>query len=131
VIGAVALPIHGYARATLDTDIFIRPTPANAKRTLQALTAFGYDTHEITMEDLLTKKVLIRQYTLETDIHPFVKGIGFDQIWANKIVGNIEGVPVNFPSLDDLITMKKAAGRSRDRDDLKNLRKIKNKKSRP
>jgi predicted nucleotidyltransferase len=30
IIGATALPIHGYARATLDIDIFIRLTPKTA-----------------------------------------------------------------------------------------------------
>jgi hypothetical protein len=37
IIGATAFPIHGYARATLDIDIFIRPEPKNAVRTLNAL----------------------------------------------------------------------------------------------
>ena len=44
LIGArPAFPVHGYARATLDVDIFIRPTPENALRTRRALIAFGYD----------------------------------------------------------------------------------------
>ena len=30
LIGATAFPVHGYARATLDVDIFIRATPENA-----------------------------------------------------------------------------------------------------
>jgi hypothetical protein len=75
IIGATAFPIHGYARATLDTDIFIRPDPENVKRALRALQVFGYDVSDLTQEDLLTKKVLIRQYLVETDIHPFVTGI--------------------------------------------------------
>jgi len=37
VIGATAFPVHGYARATLDTDIFIDATSENATRTLAAL----------------------------------------------------------------------------------------------
>ena len=70
IIGATAFPIHGYARATLDIDIFIRPEPPNAARWLEALREFGYDVADITSADLLTKKVLIRQYLVETDIHP-------------------------------------------------------------
>jgi predicted nucleotidyltransferase len=37
IIGATAFPIHGYARATLDIDLFIRPEPRNADRVLDAL----------------------------------------------------------------------------------------------
>jgi len=54
VIGATAFPVHGYARATLDVDIFIRATPENAQRTRRALTAFGYDLTEVTDDELLT-----------------------------------------------------------------------------
>ena len=32
IIGATAFPVHGYARATLDVDVFIRPTTENARR---------------------------------------------------------------------------------------------------
>jgi hypothetical protein len=32
VIGATAFPVHGYARATLDTDIFIDATLTTARR---------------------------------------------------------------------------------------------------
>jgi predicted nucleotidyltransferase len=125
VIGAAAFPTHGYARATLDLDLFIRASPENARQTLDALTAFGYDTRDLSLQDLLTKKVLIREYSLETDVHPFVKGVTFDHVWGNRVSGAINGVPVSFPSLDDLIQMKKAAGRPKDQEDIKALLKIK------
>jgi len=41
IIGATAMPVHGYVRASLDIDIFIRPERQNAERTLEALKAFG------------------------------------------------------------------------------------------
>jgi predicted nucleotidyltransferase len=125
VIGAMAFPIHGYSRATLDTDIFIDPTPENAKRTYGALKEFGYDMSDISLKDLLGKKLLIRQYMVETDIHPFVAGISFEEVWAHKISGKIGGASVNFASLEDIIKMKKAAGRSKDKEDLKILKKLK------
>jgi predicted nucleotidyltransferase len=128
IIGATAFPIHGYARATLDIDIFIRPEPKNAGRTLDALRDFGYDTAEITVEDLLTRKVLIRQYLVETDIHPFVTGITFDQVWKNRISGTFGKEKVYYASLDDLIVMKESAGRPKDLEDLKVLKILKEKK---
>ncbi|MEA3493796.1 MAG: hypothetical protein U9R38_05365, partial [Candidatus Margulisiibacteriota bacterium] len=60
--------------------------------------------------------------------HPFVKGVIFDKIWKNKKTGKIGNISVYFASLEDLIKMKKAAGRSKDKEDLKILRKIKRKK---
>ena len=125
IIGATAFPIHGYARSTLDIDIFMRPDKSNAEQIWHALKEFGYDVTDITIEDLLKKKILIRQYAVETDIHPFVKGINFEQIWKNKVKAKFGDTFVYFASLDDLIKMKKAAGRAKDFEDLKILRNIK------
>ena len=128
VIGATAFPIHGYARATLDIDMFVHPEPQNASRLFEALKDFGYDVSDITLEDLLTRKVLIRQYLVETDIHPFVTGITFDQVWKNRVRGTYGKEEVFYASLDDLIIMKEAAGRPKDLEDLKILRILKQKK---
>lgn len=124
IIGATAFPVHGYARSTLDIDIFIRPNRDNAERVWHALKEFGYDVYDITIEDLLKKKVLIRQYAVETDIHPFIKGVNFEQIWKNKVRAKFGDTFVYFASLDDLIKMKQSAGRTKDLEDLKHLRKI-------
>jgi len=125
VIGATAFPVHGYTRTTMDIDIFIKPTRQNARAVIRALKSFGYDISDLSMQDILTKKVLIRQYLVETDIHPFVKGVTFEEIWRNKIRNKIGKAFTYFASLDDLIKMKKAAGRPKDKEDLKILRKLK------
>jgi predicted nucleotidyltransferase len=128
VIGATAFPVYGYARATLDIDLFVRPEKENIKRLKKALMDFGYDLTDISEEDMLKNKLLIRQYALETDIHPFVKGVIFKDIWKNKIRSKFGDTEVYFPCLDDMIRMKKAAGRAKDLEDLKYLKKIKAKK---
>ena len=125
IIGATAFPVHGYARATLDIDLFIRPELENARRTLQALKEFGYDVTDLNEEDLLSKKVLIRQYLVETDIHPFVQGVTFDRVRKNRVSGTYGNEKVYYASLDDLIMMKKAAGRPKDIEDLKFLLSLK------
>jgi predicted nucleotidyltransferase len=125
IIGATAFPVHGYSRATLDIDIFIKPEKSNAEKTLVALKNFGYDVKDVTVDELLTKKILIRQYLVETDIHPYVKGVSFDEVWKNKVKSKFGDTFSWFASLDDLIKMKKAAGRPKDIEDLKYLTKLK------
>jgi predicted nucleotidyltransferase len=125
IIGATAFPVHGYSRATLDIDIFIKPERGNVQRTRKALKEFGYDISDISIDDLLTKKVLIRQYLIETDIHPIVKGVTFERVWKNKIKARFGKTFVWFASLDDLIKMKKTAGRPKDIEDLKYLLRLK------
>lgn len=128
VIGATAFPVYGYARATLDIDLFVRPEIENVGRLKKALLDFGYDLTDISIEVMLKNKLLIRQYVLETDIHPFVKGVMFDDVWKNRISSKFGNTEVYFPCLDDMIRMKKAAGRTKDLEDLKYLRKIKRQK---
>jgi predicted nucleotidyltransferase len=125
IIGATAFPVYGYARATFDIDIFIRPSEENVEKAWKALKEFGYDMTDISLEDLMKKKLLIRQYALETDIHPFVKGVSFEDVWNNKVRKKFGNTFVYFASLDDLIKMKRAAGRSKDLEDLKILQSLK------
>ena len=125
IIGATAFPVHGYSRATLDIDIFIKPETSNAEKTLSALKNFGYDVQDIAVDELLTKKILIRQYLVETDIHPYVKGVSFEEVWKNKVKAKFGDTFAWFASLNDLIKMKRAAGRPKDREDLKYLLKLK------
>ncbi len=105
VIGASAFPVYGYARATLDIDIFIRPNLLNTKRTMKALKEFGYDLMDLRPEDFLKNKILIRQYQVEAGFHPFVKGVVFEDVWKNRIRAKYGNMIVNFPSLDDMIRM--------------------------
>ena len=53
-------------------------TVVNAKRTIKALGEFGYDLIDLRPEDFLENKILIRQYQVEADFHPFVKGVVFE-----------------------------------------------------
>jgi len=55
IIGATAFPVHGYSRATLDIDIFIKADEENAHRALKALSEFGYDVTDLTVDELLTE----------------------------------------------------------------------------
>jgi len=125
LIGATAFPVHGFARATIDVDVFIRPTAKNAEQVRDALLEFGYDVRDITIDDLLTTKLLIRQYALATDIHPFVAGVSYDEVEQGRVAGFIGETRAWFASLEHLIAMKRAAGRPKDLEDLKYLERLK------
>ncbi len=73
----------------------------------------------------MTKKVLIRQYVLQTDLHPYVAGVTFENVWKSRVESSLGKTPAAFASLDDLIRMKEAAGRPKDLEDRRVLRKLK------
>ena len=60
VVGAHALAAHGAPRATGDLDLWVRPTPENARRVWQALEAFGAPLHELTLGDLSRPDVVFQ-----------------------------------------------------------------------
>lgn len=125
VIGATAGVAHGFSRLTKDIDIFVEPTFENMQKTFEALKAFGYDVTDTSIEEALQKKLLFRGYILRTDIHPSVLGVDWKTVWKNKVQYKFQGEEVYFCSLDDLIQMKKAAGRPQDLEDLRHLEEIK------
>jgi hypothetical protein len=43
LVGGYAVGLHGYPRATVDMDVWVRPTLDNAKRVIAALGEFGFD----------------------------------------------------------------------------------------
>jgi len=128
IVGAWALPAYGYERMTRDVDIFIEPTKENAERCINALQKIGYHAIiDLSVDDLLKNKVLLREYIFRVDIHPFITGVEFYEVWKNKIETEIKEHKVYIPSLDDLIKMKEATGRDIDQLDLRILKKIKEK----
>jgi predicted nucleotidyltransferase len=126
IIGATAFAAHGWVRATADLDLFIDDDEANVERLRAALSAFGYDITDAGLEDFRRYKILLRQYDLPLDLHPFVAGVvDFQECWSRRVTADIGGVEAPFASLDDLIAMKRAAGRPRDREDLRQLERLK------
>jgi len=76
---------------------------------------------DVTLDDLLTKKLLRRQYIVEADIHPFVKGTDFETVWRRKVESEFGSTKVYFATLEDFIEMKQTASRAKDLEDLKYL----------
>src|SRR5437867_2530264 len=60
IVGAHALAAHGRPRATGDLDIWVRPTPDNAKRVWSALLAYGAPLDDLKLEDLSTADVVFQ-----------------------------------------------------------------------
>ena len=54
LVGAHALAAHGHVRATQDLDVWVRPSPENATRVIEALRVFGAPLHDLTEKDLST-----------------------------------------------------------------------------
>ncbi|MFH1046140.1 MAG: hypothetical protein V1727_04160 [Candidatus Omnitrophota bacterium] len=104
-------------------DIWIAISKDNAKKTVEALKEFGFDTPALKEELFLEKKKNIRMGNspLRIEFLTSIDGVEFASCYKNKKTVTIDGIKVNFISLKDLKKNKKASGRLQDLADLENL----------
>jgi hypothetical protein len=120
VVGAHALAAHGHVRATVDLDVWIRPSAENAAKVIAALRAFRAPLHDLTEEDLTRDDVVfqIGLPPLRIDILTAIDGVTFEQAWSTRLETTFGGLPTAVLSRADLLANKRAAGRPQDLADL-------------
>jgi predicted nucleotidyltransferase len=123
LVGAYALAAHGYPRATMDIDIWVRSSPQNADAVLRALRSFGAPLHKLTREDLLEEGTIfqIGVAPRRIDIITTASGLQFEETYKRSLPVNIDGIVVHVPSIEDLILNKKSSGRTKDLADVEAL----------
>ncbi len=125
VVGGYAVALYGYPRATGDMDIWIAISKDNARKTAEALKKFGFDAPQLKEELFLEKEKNIRMGNppLRIEILTSIDGVEFTECYRSKNTVTLDGIDVNFISLEDLKKNKKASGRHQDLADVENLEK--------
>jgi hypothetical protein len=116
VVGAYATAAHGLPRATGDIDIWVRPTPENAQRTMAALRAFGAPLLDLGIDDLVRPDTVfqIGGSPARIDIMTGITGVIFEDAWSRRVSLSIDGQPVPVLGVEDLLRNKEATGRPKD-----------------
>ena len=127
LVGAYALAAHGYLRATMDIDIWVMPAPDNADAVLRALRRFGAPLQNLTKEDLQRDGTIfqIGVAPRRIDIITSASGLHFEETFGRSLSISIEGIKTHIPSVEDLITNKRATGRTKDLADAEALESLK------
>lgn len=118
VVGAHALAAHGIPRATADFDVFVRPTPENAQRVVEALRAFGapMHAHGLSAEDFAVPGTV---YQLgvpprRIDLLTRLSGVPWSEAAEAPLLARVG--TASFPVLnrEALLRNKRATGRAKD-----------------
>lgn len=130
LIGGYALGVYGHIRATNDLDIYINATEENASKMVRACVDYGIPGESIEKDMFLVQKMIgIGQPPLRIEILKKLDIVDFKYAFQRAIKTTVDGIPINVVDLDDLIILKKAAikgrNKSRDIEDLSFLEKLK------
>jgi hypothetical protein len=123
LVGGYAVGYYGYPRATADMDIWVEISELNAEKIKNAFLDFQISPEAISKELFLKKDTIIRMGIppVRLEVITDASGVNFSDCYLRKQVMEIDGIPVNFMSLQDLKINKKAAGRHKDLEDLEHL----------
>lgn len=126
IIGGYAVNFHGYPRYTKDLDFWLWMTDENLNRLLAAIKSFGFGSIGLRLEDFKDPENIIQlgYEPYRIDLLMDVDGVNFETCFQRRKTGNLDGVTVNFLSLDDLIKAKKSTGRLQDLADAEELQKL-------
>jgi hypothetical protein len=137
IVGGVAVVMHGHLRTTADLDLVIDLEPANARRAIDALTGLGlrprapvpahaFADVEQRESWIETKNMVVFSLwdpsdpTFDVDL--FVREpFEFEPAYRRRVEVSLGTVSANVVALDDLLALKRSAGRSQDLADIEAL----------
>ncbi|MCX7012416.1 MAG: hypothetical protein NTW86_07630 [Candidatus Sumerlaeota bacterium] len=123
IVGAHALAHHGVPRYTGDVDIFVRPTPENAQRILDALDEFGFGSVGLREEDFCRPDHIVQlgYPPVRVDFMTSISGVSWEEAASGAADGVYGDVAVRYLGRVHLVLNKKATGRTKDLADVEAL----------
>jgi predicted nucleotidyltransferase len=123
VIGGYAVGFHAKPRFTKDIDLWVRDSEENMQRLGVALKKFGVP--ETVLESITTGSPdEIAWFGIpptRVDILRRVDGGTFSPAYERRVHASWDGVAVPIVALEDLVALKRAAGREQDLRDVRAL----------
>ena len=140
VVGGLATVLHGYARATADVDLAVDLAPEEAAKMIRALVAAGFrpqvpvvpeDFANSAVRELWLQEKHMPAFSLVDPANPMrvvdlllKPEVLFEELFSRSQEVLLNETTIRIASLDDLITLKRRAGRPQDLADVVQLEAI-------
>lgn len=123
LIGGYAVGLYGYARATVDLDIWVRRDEETAQRLFGLLSEFGFPTDDLRPEEFNAPNAVFQMGVppCRLNLLTSISGVEFDDAFKRRRRMKIDGIEINVISLADLRVNKQASGRLQDLNDIQKL----------
>ncbi|MBK9508972.1 MAG: hypothetical protein IPO04_05565 [Cytophagaceae bacterium] len=125
LVGGYSVILHGYARTTGDLDVWVKPTQENYLNLESAFKLFGMPLFDLTKDKFLNTEqfdvFIFGRPPVSIEILTLVKGLDFEEAFKGSRYFEDNGLAIRTIQFHHLIEAKKAAGRSRDINDIEQL----------
>ena len=126
LVGGYSVILHGYSRTTGDMDLWVERTADNYAKIVAAFQDFGMPVFDMTESNFLEHPAwdvfTFGVPPVAIDVMISIDGFSFDEIYQRSVIFNDGGLQVRVIHKNDLVALKQRAGRSKDLDDLENLK---------
>ena len=144
MVGGLATVLHGYARLTADVDLAVDLAPEEATKMIQALVAKGFrpqvpvlpgEFANPAVREVWLREKHMRAFSLVDPTNPMrvvdlllKPEIPFEELLARSREVMLNRTKIRIASIDDLIALKRQAGRPQDLADIEQLETIRRQK---
>lgn len=125
LVGGYAVSFHAVPRMTKDLDIFVRPSPENARKVMAALQSFGAPLADLSESDLSVPGTVFQIGIAPNriDLLTAIDGVSFDEATATTETMRYAEQDVRVIGKAALLKNKLASGRPQDLLDAEALKK--------
>lgn len=126
LVGGYSVILHGYSRTTGDMDLWVERTADNYAKIVAAFQDFGMPVFDMTESNFLEHPAwdvfTFGVPPVAIDLMISIEGFSFNEIYQRSVIFNDGGLQVRVIHKNDLVALKQRTGRSKDLDDLENLK---------
>jgi hypothetical protein len=123
LVGGHAVAYHGFPRFTGDMDFFVECSNWNLSALAKLLRDFGFSAlaDEVMPSTLPGMVFQLGRPPNRIDLLTSIDGVDFEEAWQSRETAVIDGIQVPILSKPMLIRNKRASGRLKDLEDLRQL----------